>query len=173
MSEEERGSTLKLYEKVIESVMSATDSKFTGSSQPYKEAFRREWTEFMKEEFNRYANETEENEENEEETSKPITVKEEKEEKEDITVQPAFKKIKINSEDDDSLSDDESDLDDLIKNEADEKDPDNVIIGVTAGCKTNRGKWKGEILNCVLIRKGQPESLYKKFSCVFEQGGKK
>lgn len=173
--------TREIYQRVIESVMTQTSSKFIGISQSYKAEFKRSWIESMNKELEKYKEEKVMIKEVEDvlKAAQAAEVKVEKVEKEEIASPPAAKKAKYESgtlynDDDDRLSDDDDDdLDDLIKNDDDEKDPDNVIIGVTTGCKTNRGKWKGDILHCVLKRKGHPEALYSKCSCVFDQGGKK
>lgn len=175
--------TLRVYQEVIDSVMGATEHKFVGTSQAYKVEFRQKWAKIMKEELESYVQEEAEVEAEEAkraEESKVKTEKEVKEEEKDEEgiSQPAAKKAKVDKKDDDDVNEeilsdgDDDDDDDLIKKETDEKDPNSVITGVTTGCKTNRGKWKGDILNCVLQRKGYPEILFSKCSCVFNQDGK-
>lgn len=190
--------TFRIYLEVIDKVMGATEPKFVGTSQAIKSEFKQKWIKNMKDDLESYTQEDvdeepepkaddkpaqleavkvvkpekEEAKEEEKKVEEEVKEKAEENKSEESLAPPDPKKAKV-AEDEEVLSDAGSDLDDLIKNEDDEKDPDCVITGVTTGCKTNRGKWKGDILNCVLQRKGYPETLYSKCSCVFDQGFKK
>lgn len=171
--------TRSVYTKVIDAVLQKTNERFTGTSQSYKSEFKQKWIRYMKQELVSYMNETSSIGQAPEvvpeaPSTAPVIEK---------LMPPPLKKVKAEKADGDDgdeglssgseLSDGDDDLDGLIKKDSDKSDPDNVIIGVTPGCKTNKGKWKGDIMNCVLKRKGHPETIYKKCSCTFELNKKK